>query len=105
MKDLLAQEEIMIPALFSSLKKALTPLLDDSTYVAMRAVMASAEARGRSGMKKSSSNKRDKERNCEGLETKASPINNGNVEASREREPKSLNVTESSSCRPNCTIA
>ena len=105
MKNLLAQEEIMIPALLSSLKKALTPLLDDSTYVAMRAVTASAEAKGRSWMEKLSSNNRHKEREYEGWETETSPVNSGNVEASREKEPKSLNVTESSSCRPNCTIA
>jgi hypothetical protein len=36
MKKLLAQEEAMIPALFHNLKRALIPLLDDSTYVTMQ---------------------------------------------------------------------
>lgn len=47
MKKLLIQEEAMIPALFFNLKKALIPLLDDSTYLTMQAVAAAAENRGR----------------------------------------------------------
>ena len=101
----------MIPALFSSLKTALIPLLDNSTYVAMRAATASVAARGggRSGVRESLSNKHDKESNREEYETKTSSVNKGNIlkneKSTRKTEPDSINITESSSCRPSCTIA
>ena len=65
MKKLLVQEEAMIPALFYNLKRALIPLLDDSTYVTMQAVAASAEARGRSGKDRLPSKKQDQEKHNE----------------------------------------
>ena len=59
MKKLLVQEEAMIPALFYNLKRALLPLLDDSTYVTMQSVSAAAEARGRNGKDRLPSKKQD----------------------------------------------
>ena len=65
MKKLLVQEEAMIPALFYNLKRALLPLLDDSTYTTMQAVSAAAEARGRSGKDRLPSKKQDQQKNME----------------------------------------
>lgn len=65
MKKLLVQEEAMIPALFFNLKRALLPLLDDSTYVTMAAVAAAAESRGRSGKDRLPSKKQDQLKNHE----------------------------------------
>jgi ribosomal protein L12E/L44/L45/RPP1/RPP2 len=65
MKKLLVQEEAMIPALFYNLKRALLPLLDDSTYVTMAAVAAAAESRGRSGKDRLPSKKQDQLKNHE----------------------------------------
>eukprot|EP01038_Epipyxis_sp_PR26KG_P005776 gene5776-7974_t len=42
-KQLLAQEEAMVPALFHNLKRAFVPLLHDDTYVAMSNVIATVE--------------------------------------------------------------
>ena len=65
MKKLLAQEEAMIPALFFNLKRALIPLLDDSTYVTMQEVAAAAESRGRNGKDRLPSKKQEQQRNNE----------------------------------------
>ena len=72
MKKLLAQEEAMIPALFYNLKRALLPLLDDSTYVTMQAVAAAAESRGRSGKDRLPSKKQDQDKKNEGNKRKRS---------------------------------
>jgi hypothetical protein len=72
MKKLLAQEEVMIPALFYNLKRALLPLLDDSTYVTMQAVSAAAESRGRSGKDRLPSKKQDQDKKNEGNKRKRS---------------------------------
>lgn len=77
MKKLLVQEEAMIPALFYNLKRALIPLLDDSTYVTMQAVAASAEARGRNGKDRLPSKKKDQERNNEENRRKRSSVSEG----------------------------
>ena len=72
MKKLLAQEEVMIPALFYNLKRALLPLLDDSTYVTMQAVAAAAESRGRSGKDRMPSKKLAQDKINEGNKRKRS---------------------------------
>jgi tRNA(Ile)-lysidine synthase TilS/MesJ len=46
-KQLLAQEESMVPALFFNLKRALMPLMHDDVYEAMAKVVTSLDAAGK----------------------------------------------------------
>ena len=46
MKKILQQEEAMVPALFSNLRKALLPLMHEKTYEAMKEVEADIERTG-----------------------------------------------------------
>ena len=43
MKSLLAQEESMVPALFSNLRRSLTPLMDTTIYETIHGVMQMIE--------------------------------------------------------------
>lgn len=45
-KKILQQEEAMVPALFSNLRRALLPLMHEKTYEAMKAVEADIERTG-----------------------------------------------------------
>ena len=46
MKELLKQEESMIPGMFFNLRKALLPLMDDASYDAMASVVARIDQQG-----------------------------------------------------------
>jgi selenocysteine lyase/cysteine desulfurase/tRNA(Ile)-lysidine synthase TilS/MesJ len=48
-KQLLYQEESMVPALFSNLRKALLPLMHDDTYATMESVVAQIEGNSNRG--------------------------------------------------------
>ena len=48
MKELLKQEESMVPGMFFNLRKALLPLMDDASYDAMAAVVARVEQQSKS---------------------------------------------------------
>lgn len=45
MKQLLQQEEAMVPALFSNMRKALLPLMHDDTYQVIEKVSAVLESK------------------------------------------------------------
>lgn len=44
MKSLLAQEESMVPSLFSNLKRSITPLMDSTIYETIQSLMQRIEA-------------------------------------------------------------
>jgi hypothetical protein len=47
-KKLLSQEETMVPALFSNLRKALLPFMDENIYSEMKTVCSKIEERSKS---------------------------------------------------------
>lgn len=46
MKQLLSQEEAMVPALFYNMKRALLPLMDAETYETMRRITDRLDGKG-----------------------------------------------------------